>query len=1003
MAAVSLRPVTRDNRGEMGGRVASPTLVGRVEELQILEAARGRAADADPAVVLVGGEAGIGKTRLVAEVAARCADHGIRVLVGGCVPIGEGGLPYAPIVEVLRILLADLGPEAVRGLVGPSWPELARLAPGLGQPPDDPPGNVTQSRLFELLLGLLGRLGEQAPLVLVVEDLHWADQSTRDLLAFLVRNLRRERILVVVTYRNDEPGQERLGPYLAELDRSGPAQRLELPRLDQVQTAAQLVGILGAAPAAELVDALFVRSEGNPFFSEELLTAVRAGLRELPATLHDLLRGRVQALPEPARQVLVVVALAGRQVSHRLLAAVAGLRDAQLDQALRAAVASQLLVTAPGEDGYQVRHALLREVVDADLLPGERARLHAGLAQTLTKQPELADGPTAVAAAELAAHWDGAGEPARALPARVQAGLAADRAHAFPEAQRHYQRALELWEQVSDPGGAAGLDRVELLTRAADAAAASGQVQRALALLTTALDLLDPTDDPVRAALLLMRLGGERWVAGDEPACLAAFEEAVRILPAEPSPERARVLAYHAEYLMLAGRWREASRRAEEALAVARTVGARAEEGHALDIVGSCTRDIERLVEARRIAEEVGHAEGIARAYLNLGSTLSQGGRQREALDVFRRGFAAARELGLEPSMGSFLAAAVALTLFELGDWEESDRVLAEALEREPNAASRLHESKGMLNLGRGDFPAAREQLELAVRLSPSPFQASWPLTGLAELAIWEGRYDDARAAIDQAVSVRGQLDPEGKWPPTETAQVPALGLRVEADCAELARAAHSAAGVEEARRRAEPLVAMLRAMTGPVGDPRDAWVPCHAALGEAEWSRLEGRPDSRLWQRAAETWEQLEAAYPAAYARFRQAEALLAARAPRARIQPVLRAAHRTAVRLGAGPLRRELELLAGRGRVRLKEQLTPPAAAEGPPFPAASFGLTRREAEVLVLVAAGRTNRQIGQELFITEKTASVHVSHILAKLGVAGRGEAAAVAHRLGLDKP
>jgi predicted ATPase len=204
----------------MGVRVQSPTFVGRVEELELLEAARRRAADADPAVVLVGGEAGIGKTRLASELAARWATDGTRVLVGGCVPVGEGALPYAPIVEILRTLLADLGADAVRGLVGPSWPEVARLLPALGEPERiGLSDQAAQARLFELLLGLVGRLSEHGQLVLVVEDLHWADRSTRDVLAFLVRNLRWERILVVVTYRNDEPGQRRLGPYLAELDR----------------------------------------------------------------------------------------------------------------------------------------------------------------------------------------------------------------------------------------------------------------------------------------------------------------------------------------------------------------------------------------------------------------------------------------------------------------------------------------------------------------------------------------------------------------------------------------------------------------------------------------------------------------------------------------------------------------------------------------------------------------------------------------------------------------
>src|SRR6266545_2340331 len=417
-APVPLQSQRRDNPGEMGGRVASPTLVGRVEELRILNAARSRAANGEPAVVLLGGEAGVGKTRLVTELAARCGADGTRVLSGGCVPVSAGGLPFTPIMEVLRVLLAELGPGGVRELAGPSWPELAWLLPALGKPQTaGPPSQAAQARLFEVLLGLLGRLGEQAPLVLVLEDLHWADRSTRDLLAFLVRNLRREQVLLVASYRSDEPGQGRLGPYLAELDRGGPVQRLELQRFDRAETIAQLTAILGAVPSNDLVDAVFARSEGNPFFTEELLAAVRAGSGELPATVRDLLRGRVEALPEPARQVLAAVAVGGRPVPDRL--------------------------------------------------PGERARLHAGYAHALTGRPELAAGDSpAVAAAELAAHWDAAGEPARALPARVQAGLTAERARGFPEAHQHYERALTLWERVPDPGRPAGLDRVDLLARA---------------------------------------------------------------------------------------------------------------------------------------------------------------------------------------------------------------------------------------------------------------------------------------------------------------------------------------------------------------------------------------------------------------------------------------------------------------------------------------------------------------------------------------------------------
>jgi DNA-binding CsgD family transcriptional regulator/tetratricopeptide (TPR) repeat protein len=976
----------------MGRRVASAAFIGRRGELRALRAALSRAADGDPAVVLVGGEAGIGKTRLVSELTAACAADGTRVLTGGCVPVGEGSLPYAPVVEVLRALVAELGPDTVRELVGPSWPELARLAPGLGRPQADPDGHGAQSRLFELLLGLLGRLTEQQPILLVVEDLHWADRSTRELLAFLVRNLRRERLVLVATYRDDEPGQQRLRAYLAELDR-GPVERLELPRLDRAQTTAQLAGILGAAPDTDLADSVFARSQGNPFFTEELLAVVRAGSDELPATPRDLLRGRVDALAEPARRVLAVVAVAGRQVPHRLLAAVAGLDDEALTEGLRAAVAAQLLVRTAGADGYDVRHALLREVVDADLLPGESARLHARLAQALTDHPGLADGSPAVAAAELAAHWDGAGEPARALPARVQAGLAADRAHAFPEAGRHYERALELWEEVPDPDRDAGLDRVELLTRAGAAAGATAQVERATVRLTMALGQVDPAADPVRSALLHMRLGEQRWHGDDEPGCLAALEEAVRLLPTEPSADRARVLTYQAQWLMMAGRCHEAEGRAAEGLAIARAVGARAEEGHALDILGSCAFDAGQLEAACRIAEEVGNAEGIVRGYLNLSSTLWAIGRLRDAHGTARRGLAFARELGLESTLGSILTAHVARGLYEFGHWEEAGSVLAEALARDTWAAVPLHGIGGLLELGWGDLAAARRHLDLAGRPEPSGSAGNFVASALIELAVQERRYGDARAALDQALKAVERLDPEFSG-------IYALGLQVEAGLAEVARAARSAADIEEARRRAKALLEALRAMTRPGAADGIAWVAWDAAQGAAEWSRLEGRSDPARWREAAEQWERLELPYRAAYARFRQAEALLAAGAPRAEVEPVLRAAHRATVALGAGPLRREIELLARRGRLRLEDPAA--TAAPAPATQLAAFGLTRRETEVLELVAAGHTNRQIGQELFITPKTAGLHVSRILAKLGVAGRGQAAAVAHRLGLGR-
>jgi DNA-binding CsgD family transcriptional regulator/tetratricopeptide (TPR) repeat protein len=1012
-AAVSLRPVARDNSGEMGGRVASPTFVGRVEELQTLEAARRRAATTEPAVVLLGGEAGVGKTRLVAELTARCATDRTRVLAGGCVPVGEGALPYAPIVEALRALLTDLGASAVRELAGPSWPELARLLPALGE--SDGPGapeQAAQARLFELLLGLLGRLGEQPPLVLVVEDLHWADRSTRDLLAFLVRNLRRERILVVVTYRNDEPGQQRLGPYLAELDRGGPVQRLELPRLDRAQTAAQLTGILGAAPPADLVDGVFARSEGNPFFTEELLAVVRSGSRELPATLRDLLRGRVDALSEAARQVLAVVAVAGRQVPHRLLAAVAGLDDRVLVEALRAAVASQLLVTRPGQDGYDVRHALVREVVDTDLLPGERARLHTALAHTVADLLRSGEPDWPGSAAEVAVHWDQAHDLPKALEWSVRAGAEADGIYAYAQASYHYGRALELWDRVTDAKTRAGVDRVELLQRAARAANASSDVSRALALIDLALGEVDPGVDPVSAGLLHERRGVYLMVTRDLQARFEALREAVRLIPPDPpSRERARLLASFAEALVFAARIEEARAAGEEAVAIARQLGAELELGRALLALGGAQADsgsfeaaVVSLREACRLAEQHADLDTLGQAWGWLGKALMQAGRLEDAVEVSLSGREPLRRLGLAGQWQDTLLMVIAAEAqFKLGRWDEAHGLATQALAKGQPEDRYVFLMAAMLEVGRGEFQAAEAHLETirerSLSLAGMPSHAREYTELLAELRVWQGRLEQARAAVQDGLDRVAETDER-----VRSGLLLCLGMRIEADRAELGGARHDQGEVQAAVRAANALASRAAAMApNPLvpGASPVVTTAAVAALLDGERARLEGRSDPVLWRVAAAAWLDLRRPHPAAYAQWRQAEALLASGAPRAQAEEPLRAAHTVTVRLGAAPLRRELELLAQRGRIRLEPPAQPVGEPEAPSV-AASLGLTAREAEVLALVAAGRTNRQIGQALFITPKTAGVHVSRILAKLGVAGRGEAAAAAHRLGLDR-
>jgi DNA-binding CsgD family transcriptional regulator len=992
----------------MGGRVSSPTFVGRVEELGVLEAAWVRVANTEPAAVLLGGEAGVGKTRLVAEMSGRCAVDGSRVLAGGCVPVGEGGLPYAPIVEVLRGLLADLGGDALRGLIGPSWPELARLLPALGgAEATTPVGRDGQGRVFELLLGLLGRLGEQAPLVLVVEDLHWADRSTRDLLAFLVRNLRREQVLLVVTYRSDETGRAGLGPYLAELDRSGLVDRVELSRFQRWEVAAQLTGILGAAPAAELVEAVFARSEGNAFFTEELLAAVRAGSQELPATLRELLHGRVEALSEGAQQILRVAAVAGRRVPHRLLAAVAALDDRRLDGALREAVAYQLLVTRPDQDGYEFRHALLQEVIYSDLLPGERARLHARVAATIAAHPDWAGGRAATLAAEVADHWERAGDLERALPAAIEAAAQAEHAYAFAEAHRVYERALDLWDRVSDAAELVPFDLVALQERAAEAASLVLDQPRAVELVRAALAGVDRQRDPVRAGLLLERLGRYLWLALDG-AALAAYQEAVELVPAEPaSVERARVLAGYAQIRGLLGRHAEGRRAAEEALAAARQAGARREEGRALAFLGvelgqlgDAAGGLAYLRDAVRIAQEVADVDGLGWASFNVAWVCEGAGRLEEALAAALEGAEISRRLG--SAWQDTLQEAAAWFEFLLGHWDEADWHFRTVLERDRfpglmRVHARLEQAR--LEIARGDFAAARLLLEEAQALAAAAgrdqfdAQFSWPLAHTrAELALWEGHDEEAFQAVTEGLAAMARAGQETGWP-----VLFALGLAAAAGRAERASVRRATAEVEAAHRDGDALLARLEATGGPPNrGPETAAVLLQC---RAERTRLHGRSDPAAWAAIAARWDALGQPYPAARARFRQAEALLASRAPRARVEEALWAAHAVAARLGAVPLQRELERLAQRGRLRLEAAVEPVSQPEEPSA-ARKLGLTRREAEVLALVAAGRSNRQIGEALFITPKTASIHVSRILAKLGVTGRVEAATIAHRLGL---
>src|SRR3954447_9861468 len=535
----------RRDTSRMASRVTSSTFVGRSAELVELRGALTEAVEGRPSLAFVAGESGVGKTRLLSELERAARSEGVRVIGGDCVELGEGELPYAPIVGALRPL-ARSGHPAFTALSDPARCALAPILPGLGETRSDDEATA-QARLFDGLLELLELLAGEDGLMVTIEDLHWADRSTRAFLVYLASSLCRERVLVVTTYRPDELHRRHpLRPLLAELERDARARRVELRPLTREELAEQLCDILGEPPAQELLERLFARSEGNPLFAEELLAAGLDGRGALPPTLRDALMLRIERLSEDAQETLRVLA-AGRRLDHEILADASGI-DPRVP--IREAVAAQLVVI-DDEARYAFRHALLREVVVDDLLPGERAAMHLALAQALERK--AAGQPGAHLAAGIAHHYLESGDQPKALVASVKAAEAAEVVHANGEAAALYSRALKLWDRVADAETLIGRDHVELLRAAAWTTGREHEPARAETYLRAALAELGDRD-PVRAASLLELVAREQFNQGRSADAAETRRRALDMLPDAPSCTRSTLLAGLAKELMLKSR-----------------------------------------------------------------------------------------------------------------------------------------------------------------------------------------------------------------------------------------------------------------------------------------------------------------------------------------------------------------------------------------------------------------------------------------------------------------
>jgi DNA-binding CsgD family transcriptional regulator len=998
-----------DNTGVV--RVASPIFIGRRDQLERVREALDRAVSGRPTFVVVAGDAGVGKTRFVDEVTRRAEAGGWRTLVGGCVQMGDDTLPYAPIVEALRRLADAVGTTDLEKLIGPGSSELRVLIPDLLRSSSAASGDAeiatvsSQGRLLEILLAVLRNLAADRPLLFVVEDIHWADPSTLVLLGYLARNLGGAMVLVA-TYRSDELHRRHpLLPFVAELERRGSVERIDLLPFDRPEIA-ELVRAIRADTPPGLIDQLSERSDGNAFYIEELL-ATSTAIGMLPATLREVLLARVATLTEPTQDLLRVASAAGSHIAISLLGSVSRLDESELHARLREAVERQILTFDATTDQLAFRHALIREAIYEGLLPWERTRLHAAFAVALEAMSTIeAD---AARVAELAYHWNAAHDLPKALVAAVRAGAAFDRVSAPDEAHRQYERSLDLWDRVPDAARIVGLERIELLERAA-AAALYSDPGRAAALIRSAIPLVDADADPIRLAGLWERLATCLWGSGDGPAGVDACRTAVALVTVNaPSAFRAGVLATLGRMLMAAARFGEARAVLDEAVAAAAGAGADAVEGSALNSLGVALGYLgeldlgrQKVAASREIALRLGNVAEVGRADNNLIDLLVYvGGRFDEAA-----GLASETFTYLQKSYQASFYGVCALTegagaLIRAGRWEEADGLLGGAAGYLSSGVPEilLNERLAMLEVGRGQQDAAAERVALLRRLMGGSTDSQWTLPLLelsAELALWRRRPKDARDEIAQGLGRLGTLN-AGQI--SRLGPVIALAVRAEADQAELVRGRPDAQS-DEIRRVASGYLALMREFDDEIRRGRPSLVRLAGAwlrLCEAEQGRVLGEPSSEAWSEAALAFASLEMPYQQAYARWREAEAHLAARGPRGHAIGALVEAHRLATRLGAEPLRGEIEGVARRARLDLGRQRQ---AADRPPKPAAAFGLTARELEVLDLLVAGLTNREIGGRLFISENTAGVHVSNILGKLGASRRMEAAAIAHRLGL---
>jgi DNA-binding CsgD family transcriptional regulator len=979
------------------------------------------AADGEPHIFLLRGDAGIGKTRLIDDLVGQVRATSGTVLQGDCAPLLDGTVAFAPLLQAFRPLL-DL-PDALNHAVRDRLREC--LFPDLGTGHCEqhrstrvrPGSAIDPGQVFDVVRESLCLLAERSPVLLVVEDLHWADRSTLQALSSLERSMRhaqpQPRLAVVLSCRDELGSGENLTDanevFLAELSRSPHAEVLRLAGLMPVDARRLLTLLRNGEETSDgsLVDVVR-RADGNPFFLEEL---AQVGPGEIPATIREALRLRVRLLPDGAKQVVEAAASLGPRVSHDVLAAAANLNDQALILGIRAAVSAGILIGKG--DHYTFRHALLQEAIYGDLLIGERRLLHARAAAALSASATSDDH-----AAELAYHYFQARDLENALTWTLRAGEAAERLRAIPETLAHFDQALTILALLEPLNVEHVQQRIIALKGAGLANTSLARHAEAAAQLRSAADLIDPHIDPVARALVLAE-AGDVLKNIDVSLALPVCDEAYALVSGSaPSVDAAYALGWTAAALIFAGHGSDARARAVEALAMAHETHDDLAEARALGVLAlaegllgdwpATDTHFRRAIELH----ENHNDPDLLRCMCWYTDALNSHGQPERVLELASRAIAFGRQLGVTVHAAiTILLVNLFQAAFKLGHWDEADAyskrhaAMAEAM----SAGATCHSAHNVyfcrLRVGRGELVDVEQYMEMSVEaaLQLGPEIARAFVEVQAEASLLSGHPD---RVADLAVTGLDAL--EGTSEAVYGGRLFLLGLRALADSSEIAAALNDSARRDSLLVQAGRLAARGRTMSGsPLREQPPEYVVTTAAVRaqwRAEWSRLSGDADPGAWLTAADEWQRLNRPEPQAYCLAQAAESGLRSGSARADIRTMLSEASTIATKLGAAPLTSTINALAARARMSLPSGQQDERAELVPEIPAARpFGLTERELDVLALLADGLTNAAIAKRLFISPNTVGIHVSHVLSKLQVSTRTQAAAVAHTLKLASP